>query len=199
MDKFFKSEFRKLSILSIQSILGKECSNFRIYSVTPCFDTILDGDLPEKKPIAVCGGPYCLVFSLEVGDNASSKGGVQAETLFQASQESDQDFYSVTWLRLGQKLFLALAGNGQSIYVVDWETQKPVVEFMAHGKAVFHLATHPTRRSVFVSCSEDLSIRAWRLFSKEDRVYVLPLYIFAGLTSHTGPVLSLVGSTIAYF
>ncbi|KAG2484331.1 hypothetical protein HYH03_016873 [Edaphochlamys debaryana] len=104
-----------------------------------------------------------------------------------ATTPNGEHFYCCKWSAdpdTGAALLL-LAGEKALVRVLDVSRGCLVATFAGHGKSINDIAVHPDRPHLFLTASEDESVRLWNLRSRTC------VAIFAGEGGHRNKVLSL--------
>ncbi|KAG2441491.1 hypothetical protein HXX76_003113 [Chlamydomonas incerta] len=149
-----------------------------------------DGDRGRKSSAAGSGGGADAdggsgggaVPGAGVGGPAAAAAAAAA-----ATTAAGEHFYCCKWsvdASTGAALLL-LAGEKALVRVLDVSRGCLVHTLAGHGKSVNDIAVHPTRPHLFLTASEDESVRLWNLRSRTC------VAIFAGEGGHRNKVLSL--------
>ncbi|GLC45623.1 hypothetical protein PLESTB_001786700 [Pleodorina starrii] len=137
-----------------------------------------DGDRGRKRGSAAGAGAA-------EADGADGGGGASGGA--GAITENGEYFYCCKWSRDEESgaALLLVAGKKALVRVLDVSRGGLVHTFTGHGKEINDIAVHPNRPHLFLTASDDESIRLWNIKSRTC------VAIFAGEGGHRNKVLTL--------
>ncbi|GIL74200.1 hypothetical protein Vretimale_1963 [Volvox reticuliferus] len=132
------------------------------------------------------GGEFELLQVYEDADRGRKAGSTAAAAVGSES-EIGEKFYCCKWSRDDESgaALLLIAGEKALVRVLDVSRACLVHTFAGHGKCINDIAVHPSRPRLFLTASEDESVRLWNIRSRTC------VAIFSGEGGHRNKVLSL--------